>query len=84
MTVTQHLHPGLDREQPLLGWGEQIAARQEVAGDGLGVAVQEWPTWAEWLAEMIANRRIRGRGLAIAGLSQRWIVGCDDGRLLYL
>ena len=55
MAMTQHLHLWLDLKQPLLGGRQIIAAGKIVAGDGLGVSVDERTPRDERLAKMVAR-----------------------------
>ncbi len=85
VAVTKHLHPGFNCEEPFLGRWKKIPSRQEVAGDGLRVPIEEWPPRAKWLAKVVtSSRRSDGRRLIVPWLAEELIVGGDDRRLLYL
>jgi hypothetical protein len=84
VAVTKYLHAGLDVEQALLRRRKQIAARQEIARDGLRVAVEEWPARSKWFPEVVARQRLSRRRLLFGRFAQGLIVCGDDRRLLNL
>ena len=82
--MTQHLDRGLHVEQPLFRRRKLVAARQEVAGDGLRVSADKGTARMKKLAEEVVRLRglggaMRTRRLALGKL----IVAGNRIRLLY-
>lgn len=61
MTLAKYLNPGFDVEQAILGRRQNVAARQEIAGNRLRVSVEEGPARTEWFTEEIVDTRRSGR-----------------------
>jgi hypothetical protein len=57
MAMAQHLDSRFDLEQPLFRRWKKITARQEVAGNRLGVAADKGPARPKGLAEKVVLMR---------------------------
>lgn len=84
MTMTEHLHSGLNMEESLFRWRQLASSGQKVSGDGLRMSVEEGTARTEWLAEKIVGAQRSGGLTGGGGNPQRWIVGGYEKRLLYL
>ena len=65
VAVAEHLHVRLDANQPLFRRRQFVAARQEVARDGLRVSADEGTARLERLAEVIVRARGFGRAQGV-------------------
>jgi len=85
MAVTEHLYLSLDREEAQLRRRQQIAAREEVAGNGLRVSAAEGTARPEGLTEEVVRMRGFGGAMRKRRRALDWLrVGEDEIRLLPL
>jgi hypothetical protein len=78
MTVAEHLNFRLDLKQPLLRRRQQIASRQEVSGDRLGMTADKGSARPKRLAEEVLLQRGLGRRKPkLRRTSARFVVGKD-------
>ena len=79
MAMAQDLDIVFHVKQSLFGGGQVVAAREEIACQGLCVSTEERPPRAEWLTEEVASARCFGKGKRkrrLIGLDLR--VCCSD------
>jgi hypothetical protein len=78
MAMAEHLDFRLDLKQPLLRRRQQIASRQEVSGDRLGMAADKGSARPKGLAEeILLLRRLGRRKPKLRRPSARFVVEKD-------